>query len=276
MSEPKKISRQQRRQMAKGAREQERLDAIRAEVEREMAETPQVNQGEVEEAALKKVCEELDMQVHEITPDGHCLYNAIADQMNVRYPSHGTYTCDNMRRAAASYMRQHADDFMPFISDLDESAAGVSHDASAGKDPHARFMDYCDAMEHTSAWGGQPEIMALSQVLHTPIHVVQAGSPIIKIGEDQFADKAPLWIAYHVKMYGLGEVRIHISHYSITTHCAHAPKSHPAGASRHSIGARHSTARAMHRASRPTQACGARQGQTAYRPRLSGWALATT
>ena len=211
------MSRQQRRQMAKDAREQERLDAIRADVEREMAETPQVNQGEVEEAALQKVCDELQVQVHQITPDGHCLYNAIADQMNVRYPSHGVYTCESMRRAAASYMRQHADDFMPFISELDESAAGVVSATSTTKDPREKFMDYCDAMEHTSAWGGQPEILALSKVLHTPIHVVQAGSPVIKIGDEEFADKTPLWISYHIKMYGLGEVRAHmpnIQHYN--------------------------------------------------------------
>ena len=123
---PKKLSRQQRRQMAKDAREQERLDGIRADVEREMAESPQVNQSEVEEKQLQELCEKLQLQVHEITPDGHCLYNAIADQLNTRYPTQEPYTYESMRRAAASYMRQHADDFMPFISDLDESAAGVA------------------------------------------------------------------------------------------------------------------------------------------------------
>ena len=199
---PKKLSRQQRRQMAKDAREQERLDGIRADVEREMAESPQVNQSEVEEKQLQELCEKLQLQVHEITPDGHCLYNAIADQLNTRYPTQEPYTYESMRRAAASYMRQHADDFMPFISDLDESAAGVAE----AKDPQTKFLDYCDAMEKTSTWGGQPEILALSKVLYTPIYVVQPGTPIIKIGDEEFADRSPLWIAYHVKMYGLSEV----------------------------------------------------------------------
>ena len=107
-----------------------------------------------------------------------------------------------MRRAAASYMRQHAYDFIPFISDLDESAAGVAE----AKDPQTKFLDNCDANQKTSTWGGQPEILALSKVLYTPIYVVQPGTPIIKIGDEEFADSSPLWIAYHVKMYGLGEV----------------------------------------------------------------------
>lgn len=203
--EPKKMSRQQRRQMAKDAREQQRLDSIRADVEREMAEAPQVNQSAVEEAGLKQLCDELQVQVHEITPDGHCLFNAVADQMNVRYPAQKPYTYENMRRAAASFMRQHAEEFMPFISDLDESSAGMD-ECSQKKDPKARFMEYCDAMENSSAWGGQPELLALSKVLYTPIYVVQAGLPIIKIGEEDFKDRSPLCIAYHVKMYGLGEV----------------------------------------------------------------------
>ena len=94
---PKKLSRQQRRQMAKDAREQERLDGIRADVEREMAESPQVNQSEVEEKQLQELCEKLQLQVHEITPDGHCLYNAIADQLNTRYPTCLLYTSPSPR-----------------------------------------------------------------------------------------------------------------------------------------------------------------------------------
>ncbi|KAL4400242.1 Otu2 protein [Malassezia pachydermatis] len=198
----KKMSRQQRRKMNKDAREQERLDSIRAEVEREMAENPTGNQGAVEEAGLKQLCNELQLQIHEITPDGHCLYSAIADQLNVRYPMEELYTYQHMRKAAASYMRQHADDFIPFISDLDESAAGVDKGAQTAAE---KFAQYCDAMESSSAWGGQPEILALSKVLHTPIHVIQAGMPVVKIGDEEVGDRTPLTISYHVKMYGLGE-----------------------------------------------------------------------
>lgn len=119
----------------------------------------------------------------------------------MRYPAQEPYTYDMLRMAAARYMRQHSADFMPFISDLDETQAGVQGENSA----ESKFLQYCDAMESTSAWGGQPEILALSKVFHTPIHVMQPGMPMVKIG-DEF-DKAPLLISYHIKLFGLGEVR---------------------------------------------------------------------
>ena len=46
-------------------------------------------------------------------------------------------------------------------------------------------MDYCDAVENTGVWGGQPEILALSRAYKTQIHVVQAGSPVLKVGEGE-------------------------------------------------------------------------------------------
>ncbi|WFD28752.1 ubiquitinyl hydrolase 1 [Malassezia nana] len=199
----RKLSRQQRRQQNKQAREQERLDAIRAEVEREHAENPPVDHGAAESVALRRLCDELHVQLHEITPDGHCLYNAIADQMNCRYPAPEPYTYTSLRKAAANYMRQHADEFLPFISDSDEQAAGVP-DGAAATDPMSKYLAYCDAMETTAAWGGQPEILALSKVLYTPIHIVQAGMPMVQFG-DEFGERAPLLLSYHVKMYGLGE-----------------------------------------------------------------------
>ena len=108
-------------------------------------------------------------------------------------------------------MRQHADEFMPFISDYDEQAVGVPGQSVSGSaaDPKSKYLAYCDTMETTAAWGGQPEILALSKVLSTPIHIVQVGMPIVKIGDDEFRERSPLLISYHVKMYGLGEVCTH-------------------------------------------------------------------
>jgi OTU domain-containing protein 6 len=65
-------------------------------------------------------------------------------------------------------------------------------------------MKYCDAVESTGVWGGQPEILALSRVFNTPIHVVQAGSPVVKVGAEE-SKSDPLMISYHRRMYGLGE-----------------------------------------------------------------------
>lgn len=67
-------------------------------------------------------------------------------------------------------------------------------------------------MESTGIWGGQPEILALSRAFERQINVVQVGYPTLKVGEDEFGghsgknEQDAVFISYHRKMYGLGEV----------------------------------------------------------------------
>lgn len=108
-------------------------------------------------------------------------------------------------------MRSHPDDFMPFISDSDEHMAGIDNKEAGSQQvsdtstqegecgtvvlslcpaltylcPPGHFMRYCDAVQSTGVWGGQPEILALARAFHSPIHVVQAGSPIVKVGSEE-------------------------------------------------------------------------------------------
>lgn len=185
---------------------------MRAQAELEL----QANGGDPDEAAVEaadilRQCKEMLLTMVEMNPDGHCLYAAVADQLNLKQPAPQAYDYSAVRSAAAAYMRAHREDFLPFLAEIDD--VGADSDA----DRHAQFMKYCDAIEHTSEWGGQPEIVALSRVLHTPIHVVQSGSSVIKTG-DEDPMREPLLIScvaadsvthrsYHRKMYGLGEVR---------------------------------------------------------------------
>ncbi|KAJ1576314.1 hypothetical protein NDA12_000947 [Ustilago hordei] len=82
-----------------------------------------------------------------------------------------------------------------------QTATTISKDT---QDQH--FLAYCDAVQNTAVWGGQPEILALSRAFRTPIHIVQAGLPVLKVGQEEFEnDTKPLFISYHRKMYGLGE-----------------------------------------------------------------------
>ncbi|PKI85602.1 hypothetical protein MVES_000006 [Malassezia vespertilionis] len=180
------------------------MERARAEAARELSEgggDPQ--EAAREAAALSCYCAEHNLHVYEITADGHCLYSALADQLNVRQPASHPYTYESLRKAAAAYMRHHSDMFIPFITDLDETYANVDANSEALSSTD-KFMQYCDAVENTSIWGGHPEILALANVLHTSVHIFQAEMPIVKIGEE-FTDKAPLQISYHVKMFGLGE-----------------------------------------------------------------------
>lgn len=59
----------------------------------------------------------------------------------------------------------------------------------------AFFMRYCDAVENTAVWGGQPEILAMSRAFHTPIHIVQAGNPVVKVGADENPNEVPAMLS---------------------------------------------------------------------------------
>lgn len=88
------------------------------------------------------------------------------------------------------------------------------------------FEKYCNDVEHTAAWGGQLEVScssfvtdslywcpfyfsiipflfqlrALTQFLHLPIEVIQAGSATIKIGEE--FDGEPITLVYvYINMF---------------------------------------------------------------------------
>lgn len=200
-----------------------------------------MDEAEQERQGMGLACDSLGVDIHEINPDGHCLYSAIADQLVLQglASSSGVSDYQGARRLTAQFMRQHKHDFAPFISDSDERMAGIEN-KEAGREQTAkihkldgefftqeglgenfcrhssalsartdRYLDYCHAVETTSVWGGQPEILAMSRALNTPIWVVQAGQPIVKVGQEEIAQAAtskPLLISYHRRMYGLGEV----------------------------------------------------------------------
>lgn len=201
----KKVSRQQQRK--------ERKAAEIAEVRRQAEEEVKQGAGQPDEAAIERqginaMCSALGVTMHEITPDGHCLYAAVADQLNLRRPSAVRTDYKATRRATAQEMRTHPSEYKPFISDSDEHMAGIVNkeagtlDSEQAQEKH--FLDYCDAVENTGVWGGQPEILALSRAFGTQINVVQAGLPVLKVGEQEY-DAEPLFISYHRRMYGLGE-----------------------------------------------------------------------
>lgn len=77
----------------------------------------------------------------------------------------------------------------------------------------AEFEKYCSTIRDTGAWGGEPEILALSKSYNIPIHVVQGGSPAVVIHDPngkpgKTDDPGVVRISYHRRMYGLGEVSL--------------------------------------------------------------------
>ncbi|KAG8983223.1 hypothetical protein FRB94_007619 [Tulasnella sp. JGI-2019a] len=170
-----------------------------AQIEREKHE---------EERAIKHVCDQLGLEMHEINPDGHCLFSAVADQLALlRKLSPLQTNYKTTRAAAANYMLDHPDDFLPFLPSMDgEDGAGATDD---GLMTPKNFAQYCSTIRNTGVWGGEPEIMALSRAYNVPIHVAQWGQPPIVCHSPDGMEVDPhlpsVKVSYHRRMYGLGE-----------------------------------------------------------------------
>lgn len=65
------------------------------------------------------------------------------------------------RSAAAKYMMQHKDDFMPFLASIDgeDTAAAAAHE---GLMTEQEFTKYCFNVAETGEWGGEPEVRETS------------------------------------------------------------------------------------------------------------------
>lgn len=137
---------------------------------------------------IKSLLAARNLTFYEVPSDGNCLYVAILHQLN---KGGGCYTMQQLRSIAANFIRSNQDDFMPFMDEVENEV---------------QFNKYCEDTEHTSAWGGQLELRALSQVLRRSIEVVQAEGRGIVLGEE-FIDSSlePIVLTYHRHMYGLGE-----------------------------------------------------------------------
>lgn len=169
------------------------------------------NEQGVMDAAFKK----LGLKEVEVTPDGHCLYSAIAKQLDdsglglrpdpsriilqptsqtridtVTSPQHDGYRA--VRAVTADYIVEHKDDFEAFM----EEPLDV----------------YTRKIKLTAEWGGQLELQAIARAYGVIINVVQSDGRQEKIecGDmDSFDEeekaKRVLWLAYYRHTYGLGE-----------------------------------------------------------------------
>jgi OTU domain-containing protein 6 len=176
-----KQNRQKRRKEKKQAQMQEMM--LQAKLEASQS----VDMKQMENTAISKIISDLGLQIKEIVADGHCLYNAIADQLG------NSMGYKEIRKIAANYLAAHPDDFLPFMTN-------DSGDLMSPSD----YKIYCDKVENSATWGGEIELRAISESLSRQIHIIQMGSEILKIGEN-FPDSSPIMLSYHRHAYGLGE-----------------------------------------------------------------------
>lgn len=178
---------------SKAQKRRDKRAALEKERETRIAEAEVENltgSRHLENLKLKDKLAERHLQIKEISSDGHCMYRAVEDQLLVRG---GALGLKELRARTAQYMRSHADDFLPFLTDPN---TGDMYNAD-------EFEKYCNDVADTAAWGGQLELKALSQVLQLPIEVIQAESLSIIIGEEY--DRPPITLIYMRHAYGLGE-----------------------------------------------------------------------
>ncbi|KAF6835469.1 OTU-like cysteine protease [Colletotrichum plurivorum] len=189
----KKRNRQKER-LARRAAEQEAA-AIKAEEE---ASSMTDHRG-IEKTYMLAEFKANSLSEKEIAPDGHCLFAAVADQLQAKgIPLLSTQQQAQdktamlpykiVRRAAAEYMANHPDDFAPFLEE--------------GLDGYVRKI------RDTAEWGGQLELAALASVYGVEIRVVQDGrteriEPAAGAGGGE--KKEEIWLAYYRHGYGLGE-----------------------------------------------------------------------
>lgn len=208
-SHPMKSNRQKAR-LARRAADRVRQSEIAAEEAAKQTDH-RGNEKEAMESAFKR----LGLHEIDITPDGHCLYSAIAYQLDekglglrpdperinlssatlsrintVSFPKHDGYRA--VRAVTADFINEHSEDFVPFMEEsLDE---------------------YTRKIKLTAEWGGQLEIQAISRAYGIEINVLQQDGDIINfepgdINEwtEEDSRRRKLWLAYYRHTYGLGE-----------------------------------------------------------------------
>jgi len=205
----KKPNRQKAR-LARRAAEQ----AAQAEAAAEEAAN-QTNYRGNEQDVMDAVFRKLGLKEVEVTPDGHCLYSAVAKQLDesgvglrpdpsriilqpttqsridtVASPQHDGYRA--VRAVAADFIVEHKEDFEAFM----EEPLDV----------------YTRKVKLTAEWGGQLELQAIARAYGVDINVVQKDGRLEKIecGDmDSFDEEEKrrrvIWLAYYRHSYGLGE-----------------------------------------------------------------------
>lgn len=185
-------SRAQLKREKKSLKEKER----RAELIEETASMSDPRGEENQKLSIKLSPSHL--QVREVLSDGHCLFRAVADQLSEYDPAHHQ-SHEALRVGAANHIRDHLNDYQPFLCSED----GEPFDQT-------QAQQYCKDLQRVDGdvvWGGHAEIVALSDMLHHPIIVHSAeGNDLVVNGMSEKVDEdaQPLHISFHKHYFGMG------------------------------------------------------------------------
>ena len=186
---PKKRNRQKERLARRAAEQEAAVEAAKIEA------ANQPDPKAIEHAKLQKEFKTHGLQEKLIRPDGHCLFSAVADQLQqVGIPLGAESDAElkegerykAVRKAAARYMEGHPDDFVAW---LDEP-----------------LDTYVEKIRDTAEWGGHLELLALAKTYNVEICVLQdGGAQTIEPGIEAKGEPEKIWLAYYRHGFGLGE-----------------------------------------------------------------------
>lgn len=193
---PKKKRNRAKERLARRAAEQE---AMIAQAKEEAANVP--DQRELERKRMQEQFEKHGLREKEIRADGHCLYSAVADQLEtaelglkpriqpVVKPDDGDAQLPpykTVRHAAADFIAQTPDAFVPFMEEPLE--------------------DYLRKIRETGEWGGHMELLALAKAYGVKINVLHSDGRVDSIEPEATSEETKeIWLGYYKHNFGLGE-----------------------------------------------------------------------
>ncbi|KAG7195237.1 uncharacterized protein KQ657_003763 [Scheffersomyces spartinae] len=174
------------RQKERLAKRKEQLEQIREEAIKEAE--GMIDYRAIEIESMAKILAINNLKLHEIKPDGHCLFASIQDQLQLRHQL--LTTVDELRKMSGTYILDNRNDFIPFM--FNEKTSTLDD-----------LDEYVERLTTTPMWGSDVEILAIARIYDCPISIFSAGLSTIKMNED--GQKPELKLGYYKHSYGLGE-----------------------------------------------------------------------
>ncbi|KAF8820821.1 OTU family cysteine protease [Cardiosporidium cionae] len=154
--------------------------------------------AKLEKEDIIEYLSDLNMVIHDIAADGHCLYKAVAHQLQFvniedeEASTSSTFSYKILRSMTADFIYAKKYEFLPF---LDEFYSDEEN-----------FRNYCNLIRDTAEWGGDLELRALSLLLQRPIFIYKGlDTSKLYIHGEEFLPATPLRLAYLRHAYTLGE-----------------------------------------------------------------------
>ena len=187
----------QKRREKKAAEEKARELAI--EMERARLRESGPSKKEIEDEAMRRALKALDLTLREVKADGHCLYRAVAEQVD-EMKEESRY--GEVRTMCKDEMLKNREEYEAFV-EMEEAGS---------------YEKYCEKVGSTAEWGGHVEMLAIARALRRNVEVfeVRPGGEVEKMvvecvgsgveGEEgKGGSSFPLRVAFMKESYTLGE-----------------------------------------------------------------------